>query len=214
MKKTNEMGALLPIKNSNGQQTVDARKLYTFLQSKREFAKWIKERINEYGFIENEDYVVYEFDYRGNLLNFSLDKFAETNNQTYTREYEITLDMAKELSMVERNERGRAARKYFIDADNKVREMTLPIGGVHPIVYEGRIGYPRRELLKVAGYSPDSGTINRLKKKFDEHFFLVCRVACVSPGFAKLRFEQGKVRQLEINFRETGKLNNSKKGGN
>lgn len=211
MKKKNEMGALLPIKNSNGQQTVDARKLYKFLQSKQQFADWIKNRIDEYGFTENEDYVVYEFDYQGNLLNSSLHKFMKTDSQTHTKEYEVTIDMAKELAMVERNEQGRAARKYFIDADKKVREMTLPIGGVYPIVYEGKIGYPRRELLKVAGYSPSSGTVSRLKKMYDNHFFHVCRVACVSADFAKLRFEQGKVRQLEINFRETGKLN--PKGG-
>lgn len=212
MSKKNEMGALLPIKNSNGQQTVDARKLHKFLQSKQDFSHWITNRIESYGFTECEDYVVYEFDYRGNLLKTSLDKFIETDNQTHTKEYEVTIDMAKELSMVERNERGREARKYFIAADNKLREMTLPIGNVYPIVYGGKVGYPRKELLIAAGYSHNSGTVSKLKKKFDEHFFLVCRIACVSPEFAKLRYEQGKVRQLVIDFREKGKL--GPKGGN
>ena len=205
------MGALLPIKNSNGQQTVDARKLHKFLQSKQNFRDWIKNRIQEYGFTENEDYMVYEYDREGNALYSSQHKFMRSDNQVYRREYEITLDMGKELAMVERNEQGRAARKHFIDAEKKVREVLAPVGGVYPIVHGGKVGIPRRELLIAAGYSPNSGTINRLKKKFDAHFYLVCRVACVSPEFAKLRFVQGKLRQLELNFRETGKLN--PKGG-
>ncbi|KAA6347189.1 hypothetical protein EZS27_005358 [termite gut metagenome] len=75
-----------------------------------------------------------------------------------------------------------------------------PIGGVLPIFYDGKVGYPRKELLMAAGYSSDSGTVNALKKKLPEHFFTLFRTACVSAEFAKLRYNQGKVRQLEIQF--------------
>ena len=66
-----------------------------------------------------------------------------------------------------------------------------------------KIGYPRKELLQAAGYSAKSGTVSDLKKRYPEHFYNICRIACISPEFARLRFEQGKVRQLEIQFKKT-----------
>jgi uncharacterized protein YdhG (YjbR/CyaY superfamily) len=78
-----------------------------------------------------------------------------------------------------------------------------PIGGVWPVIQNGIAGYPRREILQAAGYSPDSGTVDKLKKRYPEHHFTVARIACVSAKFALLRLEQGRVRQLEIDFRES-----------
>ena len=75
-------------------QSVNARDLHVFLESGKDFATWMKDRITQYGFIENEDYEV----------------FAEIGNNPSggrpAKEYMISLDMAKELSMVERNEKG------------------------------------------------------------------------------------------------------------
>ena len=45
----------------------------------------------------------------------------KANNATMI-EYHITLDMAKELSMVERNEKGKQARKYFIECEKKLTQ--------------------------------------------------------------------------------------------
>ena len=99
------MDELIPLQpqtiNGNAVETVNARELHTFLESKRQFADWIKNRISEYDFIENQDFVRFH-------------KKMKANNATMI-EYHITLDMAKELSMVERNEKGKQARKYFIE---------------------------------------------------------------------------------------------------
>ena len=43
--------------NGELQQTVNARELHAFLQSKQEFANWIKNRIEQYGFVENQDFL-------------------------------------------------------------------------------------------------------------------------------------------------------------
>ena len=85
--------------NLNGElvDTVNARELYSFLEVGRDFSSWIKERIEKYDFIENQDFIV-------------LPKTGEKKI-----EYFISIDMAKELSMVERNEKGKQARKYFIE---------------------------------------------------------------------------------------------------
>ena len=75
-----------------------------------------------------------------------------------------------------------------------------PIGGVMPIIHNGKVGYPRKEIFEAAGYSPRSGTGWRLKQRYPEDFFSIYRVACVSEGFAKLRMERGRVRQLALDF--------------
>lgn len=88
---------------------VDARELWTFLESKQEFAAWIKNRIKQYDFTQRVDFT-------------SFDKIIKAQN-TYktTIEYHTTIDMAKELAMVERNEKGKQARQYFIDCERKLR---------------------------------------------------------------------------------------------
>lgn len=88
-------------------QTVNARELYEFLESRRKFADWIKERIELYGFIENVDYVLH--------------RIVTQYNQIDRIDYYISFDMAKEISMVERNEKGKQARQYFIECEKKLR---------------------------------------------------------------------------------------------
>lgn len=90
-------------------QTVNARDLHAFLEVGKMFAHWIKDRIEQYGFVEHHDYVV----------------FAETGNNPSggrpAKEYAISLDMAKELAMVERNEKGKQARMYFIECERRAK---------------------------------------------------------------------------------------------
>ena len=105
------MNELIPLQpqtiNGNAVETVSARELHEFLESKRQFADWIKNRISEYDFIENQDFVT----------------FSQNNEKGRpSQEYHITLDMAKELSMVERNEKGKQARTYFIECEKKLTQ--------------------------------------------------------------------------------------------
>ncbi|AGF76174.1 antA/AntB antirepressor family protein [Bartonella vinsonii] len=93
-------------------QTVNARELYTFLEINSKFADWIVRRINEYGFLENQDF------------GFTFLKNEKRKN-VISKEYHLTLDMAKELSMVERNEKGRQARRYFIECEKKLRSQSV-----------------------------------------------------------------------------------------
>ena len=107
MKKQNELSVLIPIKNTNGMQAVEARRLHAFLEVSTQFKDWIIRRIEEYQFVENEDYQV--------LLKNELNP----NGGRPSKDYVISLDMAKELAMVERNEKGRLARKYFIEIEKR-----------------------------------------------------------------------------------------------
>lgn len=89
------------------QLAVNARDLHKFLQVGRDFTTWIKGRIEQYIFVESVDYIIVE--------NLSSPKSgnAKARCQKLT-DYHLTLDMAKELAMVENNEQGRKVRRYFI----------------------------------------------------------------------------------------------------
>lgn len=86
-------------------QTVNARDLWKFLESKQDFSTWIKSRIFRYGFIEGQDYL-------------TLHKKME--RQTL-REYHLSIEMAKELSMVQNSDKGREVRLYFIQCEKKLQ---------------------------------------------------------------------------------------------
>ena len=80
----------------------------------RDFSTWINERIEQYDFEEGRDFVSEQGLSSPNLGN------AKSRAQR-TTEYHLTLDMAKELSMVERTPRGREARRYFIECERMLR---------------------------------------------------------------------------------------------
>ncbi|HAV8716202.1 TPA: phage antirepressor Ant [Escherichia coli] len=91
----------------------NARDLHAFLGVKKVFAAWITNRISEYEFIENQDYI---------LLS-NLGKQTSGRGGHNRKDYHLTLDTAKELAMVERNEKGRQIRRYFIECEKKLRSM-------------------------------------------------------------------------------------------
>ena len=94
--------------------TVNARDLHAFLEAGKTFSEWIKDRIAQYGFVEGQDYAV------------TNSKTGIRRNVTQ-RDYHISLDMAKELAMVERNDKGREARKYFIQCEKQLRgQVAIP----------------------------------------------------------------------------------------
>ena len=95
----------------NNQKTnlVDARTLHSFLEVKTRFNDWIKVRIKEYSFAKHIDFTSFT------------ENLVSGGKQI---EYHLTLDMAKELSMVERTEKGREARRYFIECERQFLNLT------------------------------------------------------------------------------------------
>lgn len=109
--------ALVPVftgtLQSQSVQLCDARSLHTFMEVRRDFSNWIKGRIRKFGFAANEDYL--------------LAKSGENSEGRPSIEYHLSLDMAKELAMVENNTKGREARRYFIACEKRVIEQTTAI---------------------------------------------------------------------------------------
>jgi anti-repressor protein len=98
--------------NEQTLDTVNARDLHTFLELGRDFNTWINARIKQYGFDMDVDYTV-----------ISQSPKRGSGNRGATKEYFITLDMAKELAMVERNDKGKQARRYFINCEKQLTEQ-------------------------------------------------------------------------------------------
>lgn len=106
---------LLPIyENENKEKLVNARELHQKLENKRQFANWIKQRIEQFSFIENEDFIRFNKFVKGDEKGFG--------NKTII-EYYLTINMAKELAMVENNEIGRKIRRYFIEVEKRYRTI-------------------------------------------------------------------------------------------
>lgn len=87
--------------SGSGVQTVNARDLHAFLGNRDRFATWIKDRITKYGFVLGQDYATTE--------GFSGNSEKPQGGRPST-EYHLSLDMAKELAMVGRTEKGKRAR--------------------------------------------------------------------------------------------------------
>lgn len=102
------MQELIKVQHNNDRITVLARDLHEFLEIKTAFKDWFP-RMCEYGFEEEKDYITLPAQKRA------------TNNPknpitTYT-DYQLTLEMAKEIAMIQRNEKGKQARQYFIQLE-------------------------------------------------------------------------------------------------
>ena len=106
------MHDIIPIFTSNFNNSqinsVDARKLHEFLQVKSKFADWVQNRIKQYDFKENIDYIKVSKNLEG--LGYQID-------------YIISIGMAKEISMVERNIKGKEARLYFIEKEKQANRQ-------------------------------------------------------------------------------------------
>ena len=94
MMNNNDIKALFPIEELEEKRLVDARVLHQFLEVGTHFREWIRRRIKSHRFIEGEDYSTF------------VTKKGKTQMGRPPKTYALTLGMAKELTMIEHNERG------------------------------------------------------------------------------------------------------------
>lgn len=140
--------------NGELQQTVNARELHAFLESKQDFSTWIKNRIEKYGFVENQDFIKLH-------KKMELSKTGQMGI-----DYHITLDMAKEIAMIENNEKGRDVRQYFITCEKQAKQASTA---------------SLSEQLKVA----QIGLLNRVLDEFGDKISPQAREALLLAGSEK-----------------------------
>ncbi|GAB2959209.1 phage antirepressor KilAC domain-containing protein [Hymenobacter coalescens] len=117
------MEALIPInKSEGGKDVVSARRLHHYLEVPTKFTDWWARKLAEYPcFEENVDFC--------SIL-------SESTGGRQATDYVITLDMAKELSMTEKNEQGRKARRYFIECEKQLRAVVEAPRPALPTTYK------------------------------------------------------------------------------
>ena len=99
------MNELIKVTEKNGQKAVSARELYQYLEITERFQNWCNRQF-QYGFIEGVDYVgCKEFN---TLANQELSDFA------------LTIECAKEISMLQKSDKGKQARQYFIECEKRL----------------------------------------------------------------------------------------------
>lgn len=98
------MNELLKVNYDNDRITLSARELHKFLGVTERFGNWF-ERMNQYGFQESIDYL-------GR-------KVFNTQAHQELQDYEITIDMAKEIAMIQRSDKGKEVRQYFLELERR-----------------------------------------------------------------------------------------------
>ncbi len=107
---------LIKITEQNGKQAVSARELYEFLGYNRaHWAKWYRKNIEENEFA---------------LQNIDFQTFALSVNGNETKDFALSLDFAKRISMMARTEKGETARKYFLECERKLKNPALSLSKI------------------------------------------------------------------------------------
>lgn len=88
-------------------QTVNSRDVHKYVESKQQYADWIKSRLSDIGAVDGVDFTFHNF----------------MNGKAKVTDYIVTLDIAKHIAMMERNEKGREIRQYFIDAEKNLMQI-------------------------------------------------------------------------------------------
>ena len=104
------MNELLKINTTDSERiTVSARDLYEFLEATERFNSWF-DRMKQYGLTEGEDF--------NPLKSLRVQTEGNREVQREVDDYQLTIDTAKQIAMLQRNEKGTQARKYFIQVEN------------------------------------------------------------------------------------------------
>ena len=98
--------------NEKDEQVVSGRELHKFLGVGTQYTKWFERKVEKYGFIENIDFAT-----------ISQNRLTVQGNETTYKEHILKLSMAKELAMLENNEKGKQARLYFIKCEEEYKKQ-------------------------------------------------------------------------------------------
>jgi len=113
-------------KDFNGEKKrfVNARELHNWLKVGRDFSNWIKDRISKYDFIEDLDYFVAIAKSGNGKVSLNKPKIKDPKTgRVLAKEYILSVDMAKELAMIENSEIGKQVRKYFIRVEGEFKKV-------------------------------------------------------------------------------------------
>lgn len=164
------MNELIKVDYTGEKPAVSARDLHEFLEVGTKYADWFP-RMCEYGFTEGQDF---------NLLKN--EQVRQEGNRMVSRlvdDAAVSIDMAKEICMLQRNEKGKLARQYFLQLE---RDWNSP-----EKVMARALRYAQQELQQVKALNSELMVDNQIMKPKAEYF------------------DELVERNLLTNFRETAK---------
>ncbi|WP_312657069.1 antA/AntB antirepressor family protein [Kluyvera ascorbata] len=127
---------------------VSAKALHKVLGVGRDYSTWLSDRIKDYGFEQGVDYVVFDSPISGNQSaeNNQLDGgwVTKRGGDRRSKDTGLSLGMAKEMAMVERNEQGRAVRRYFIQCEEELQRSVPEIAARYRQHLKARISAASR----------------------------------------------------------------------
>lgn len=173
---------------------IEARLLHKKLKSGYQFSDWMKLRIKEFAFEENKDF-------------FASEKTEAKRGGSNAIDYLLTLDMAKELAMLERNDVGRQVRRYFIAKEKELRGISqLPkevelFRGLKAKRVNDRKMFPYKEMVTRCGYNPKSGSGSR-RAKYWQHFIKEGTILYITEEFSLHLFHQKRVFNNRVALKE------------
>lgn len=144
----NDFAAIVPVISGQigGRETniVSAKALHKALGVGRDYSTWLSDRIKDYGFEQGGDYVFFDSPVLGNQsaeINHSDGGWiTKRGGDRRSKDTGLSLSMAKELAMVERNEQGRAVRRYFIQCEEALQRSVPEIAAQYRCQLKARIG--------------------------------------------------------------------------
>lgn len=111
--------------NESGEIIVSGRELHQFLGVNSNYTTWM-DRMIGYGFVENQDYIAFWSDSKNGNAVQQLGSPQQMTANGYRTDHAIKIDMAKEISMIQRNEKGKQARQYFIEIEKRYKTIDAP----------------------------------------------------------------------------------------
>lgn len=186
------MEALITIKEQNGSKVCSARELHKFLEVKTGLVIWCK-RMFEYGFDENVDYTV-------------INSENPINKQVTISDYALTLDCAKEISMLQRNDKGKQARQYFIEVEKKQNKTTIDFSNPNAVVQLAQNWANEQNLRleaekKVEKLQPKAELMDKLTK-IDANLTLSQTAKALQLGYGRNTLAK-KLREIGLFFKNT-----------
>lgn len=121
------MENLIKIEERNGEQLVSARELYDFLEVTERFQQWFDKKVEKFNFKEDQDYIGC--------------KFFHTQAKQELQDYYLKIQMAKELAMLQNNDKGKQAREYFIKCEEAWNSEDMVLARALQIQNKKILGY-------------------------------------------------------------------------
>jgi len=184
---------LMPLIQNGDEILVDARLLHKFLKAGKDFRHWIMDRIKDYNFEEGKDFFR-TGNTPGSKTTQVIPKHEKQTSQKGIKngmqiDYHITIDMAKELAMLQQNETGRLFRRYFIQKEKEARDVNKFIAppsnvfaGLPKESINGHTLYQFAPLMKYLGYNSD--TADARKKNYPNHFMKIGNLLFITEAYA------------------------------